>query len=424
MLGAVFPRAHARFRASPCVPARFRALSALLFGLALLLLGAVPVAAQGTGSRAAEVAREQAEKATHLEPSRPLWIERKLLEIEQAGGFGVRRGFFVAFGDIKSGSSVSLGPAYGRTFDNGARIIGKAVYSIRNFKLAHVSLHSPPLAQGRLAFDGRVRWQDAPVLPVYALGTSSPQTRADYSETKTEVSGRAAFQPGRFVHLGAGVGFERFKTGGTSGTERSSVEDLFTPLEMPGIGADPEYLHSFASAAFDTGAGAGFSRRGTLLEAVYHDYRQLNDGPFSFQRVDAIARQLIPILHGNWVLDLSLRVSTTEADEGNFVPFFLMPDLGGGSDLRGYANYRFRDRHALLFTAEYRWYVQEYVEMAVFYDAGQVAAHRRDLDFDNLKSDVGIGLRFHTPQTTVMRFEVARGTEGLRLIISFSPAIR
>lgn len=416
-------RVPARSRAFPPVAARSRALSALIAGLALLL-SPVPAAAQETGSRAAEVAREQAEKATRLEPYRPLWIERKLLEIEQAGGFGVPRGFFVTFGDIKSGSGISLGPAYGRTFDNGAKIIGKAVYSIRNFKLAQLSLYSPPVAQGRLAFDGRVRWQDAPLLPVYELGTFSPRTRADYSETKTEVSGRATFRPVRFVRFGAGAGYERFETGGTSGTARSSVEELFTPVEMPGIGADPEYLHAFASAAIDAGAGAGFSRRGTLLEAVYHDYRQRNDGPFSFQRVDAIARQLIPILHGNWVLDLSLRATTTEADDGNLVPFFLMPDLGGGSDLRGYGNYRFRDRHALLFTAEYRWYVQEYVEMAVFYDAGKVAARRRDLDFDNLKSDVGIGLRFHAPQTTVMRFEVARGTEGLRLIIAFSPAIR
>src|SRR5688500_11651674 len=105
MLGAVLPRVHVRFHALPCVPqrsslpdrrvparprafprvaARSRARSAHIAGLALLLLSSVPAAAQETGSRAAEVAREQAEKATRLEPSRPLWIERKLLEIEQA----------------------------------------------------------------------------------------------------------------------------------------------------------------------------------------------------------------------------------------------------------------------------------------------------------------------------------------------------
>ena len=75
-------------------------------------------------------------------------------------------------------------------------------------------------------------------------------------------------------------------------------------------------------------------------------------------------------------------------------------------------SYRFRDRHSILATAEYRWYVQEYVEMAIFYDAGKVVPRKGDLDFTGLKSDIGIGLRFHTPQTTVLRFEVARSTRA------------
>jgi outer membrane protein assembly factor BamA len=193
---------------------------------------------------------------------------------------------------------------------------------------------------------------------------------------------------------------------------------------MPGIDADPEYIHSFATAGIDSRAGPGFSRSGTQLQAWLHDYRQQNDGPYSFRRLDGVARQLIPILHGNWVIDLSVRASTTDADDFNEVPFFLMPDLGGAGELRGFSNYRFRDRHSILATAEYRWYVQEYVEMALFYDAGKVVPRKGDLDFTGLKSDFGIGLRFHTPRATVLRFEVARSNEGLRLIFGFGPAIR
>jgi hypothetical protein len=409
-------------RAFSCASARSRAFI-LLIGLGALLLTPVTAASQGADSRAAEIAREQAEKAGRLEPYRPPWIERRLLEIEQAGGFGAPRGWFVTFGDIKSGSSIALGPAYGRTLDNGVTIVGKAAYSIRNFKLVQFAARSAPVADGRLVFDGRIRWQDAPLLPVYPLGTFSPRSRADYSERKTEVGARATLQAARFVRLGAGLAFEGFATGGAD-SGRASIDELFSPAEMPGLGVDPEYMHTFASAAFDSGAGAGYSRSGTLLGASFHDYRQLDEGPFSFRRVDAIARQLIPILHGNWVIDLSLRAATTDADGRDSVPFFLMPDLGGGSDLRAYSNYRFRDRHALLFTAEYRWYVQEFAEMAVFYDAGKVASRRSDLDFDNMRSDFGIGLRFHTPHTTVLRLEAARGTEGARFIISFSPPIR
>lgn len=395
---------------------------ATLVGLAFLfgVCCAAPTAAQTPDSRAAEIQTQQEEKARKLAPYQRNWFERQFLKIEQAGGFNVANGLFVAVGGIKQGSSFAIGPAYGKTFPNGAAVIAKAAYSIRQFKLAELSAYSAPLSS-RFVLSGRARWVDAPQLAVYPLGPSSPKTRANYSETQTEVSGRAAFRPVRALRFGAGAGFERFETGGATSTRHPSVEALFTAGEMPGIAVDPDYVHSFVSAAIDSRTGPGFSRTGTHLEATLHDYRQQNTGLWSFRRIDGVARQLIPILHGNWVIDLSVRASTTEADGGNQVPFFLMPDLGGGSDLRGFTSYRFRDRHALIATAEYRWYVQEYLEMALFYDAGKVVPRRGDLDFDGLKTDVGIGLRFHSPQATVLRIEVAKSREGLRLIFAFSP---
>jgi hypothetical protein len=392
-------------------------------GLATLLLVA-PAAAQTADSRAAEIARQQEEKARTLSPYRSNWWENTLLSIEEAGGFNVPRGFFVTFGDIKQGSSVALGPAYGKTFQNGASVIVKAAYSIRQFKLAQVFVQAPPFAGGRLTINGRARWQDAPELAVYPLGRTSPKMRANYAEEKTEFSAQALLAPVPFIRVGGGAAFESFETAGAGSARFPSVEELFSAVDMPGIGADPRYMHSFLTAGIDSRTGPGFSRTGTQLQATLHDYRQQNDGPWSFRRVDGIARQLIPILHGNWVIDLSVRASTTDADDGNQVPFFLMPDLGGSRELRGFSNYRFRDRHSIIATAEYRWYVQEYVEMALFYDAGKVVSRKGDLDFTGLKSDVGVGLRFHSPGTTVLRFEVARSNEGVRLIFGFGPAIR
>jgi hypothetical protein len=391
-----------------------------LVAAALFAAVASPAAAQN--SREEALAREQAEKAQSLTPITRNRVERFLLGIESAGGFGVQRGLFFTFGDIKSGSGLALGPAYGRTLKNGAILQAKGAYSIRNFKMVQLFGQAPSMADGKLIVNGRARWQDAPLLPVYALGTAASRDRADYSETKTEVSAQASYRPVRILRFGGGTSFERFDTGPSSG-RNPSVEVRFTPAQMPGIAADPSYLHSHVSAAIDTLEGPGFSRSGSYLGATLHDYRQQNDGPYSFRRTDMMARQLIPVLRGNWVFDLSLRASTTTAADGDTVPFFLMPTLGGGSALRGYGNYRFRDRNALLFTAEYRWYAQEFVEMALFYDAGKVERRRADLDFDGLKSNVGIGLRLHTPGTTLARLEVARGNEGFRLVISFSPAI-
>jgi hypothetical protein len=46
---------------------------------------------------------------------------------------------------------------------------------------------------------------------------------------------------------------------------------------------------------------------------------------------------------------------------------------------------------------------------------------RKSLDFDGLKSSIGAGIRFHTPQTTILRLEVTHSREGMRFIIAFSP---
>jgi len=335
--------------------------------------------------------------------------------MERAGGFGVPHGLFVTFGDIKRGSGFAMGPAYGRVLASGTTVVGKATYSINNYKLLQLSAASAPLLAERLLVSGRIRWQDAPAVRLYALGVDSPNVRTNYAETKTEASTQALFQPVRVLQFGGGVGFERYLTGAAHSTDPRLA--LFA---VPGMGADPTYLHSQASAAIDSRDGPGYSRHGTLLRATVHDYRQQNDGPFTFQRLDGNAEQYLPILHGNWVIFLGLHASTTSATSGNMVPFFLMPDLGGDT-LRGFSNYRFRDRHAINVTAEYRWYAQEFLDAAIFYDAGKVVPDRSSLDFSHFRNSVGAGVRFHTPQMTLLRIEVARSNEGMRILFAFSP---
>ncbi len=157
-----------------------------------------------------------------------------------------------------------------------------------------------------------------------------------------------------------------------------------------------------------------------LLRATIHDFRQQNTGPYSFRRLDGVAEQYLPILSGNWVFYFGVRASTTQTDAGQSVPYFLMPDLGGHY-LRGYGTYRFVDKHSITVTAEYRWYAQEYLDAAIFYDAGKAVPERSQIDFTALNQSYGAGIRLHGPRTTMLRIEVARSHEGTRLIFAFSP---
>jgi hypothetical protein len=388
---------------------------ALLTGL--LLADAAAALAQEPESRAAELAAEQEQKARSLAPYRRGWIERKLLEIEDAGGFGAARGFVVTSGDIKRGSGASLGPAYGQIFKNGTVFQAKAVFSVRNAKVVQASVKAPQFFNHRLAIAARVRWQNAPNVVFHGLAPGVEPINAWYDETQSELSAIAAYRPVRRLRLEAGTGLQRFET---SVADKTGLIGAGLFVGVPGVGADPEYLHSFGSAAIDSRDHEGYSRHGSLLRATIHDFNQQNSGPYSFRRFDGAAEHYVPILSGNWVLYFGLHASTTQTGAGESVPHFLLPDLGG-SDLRGFSNYRFVDRHSLAVTAEYRWYAQEYLDGAIFYDAGKAVPERSQLDFSDLNHSYGAGIRLHGPRTTLLRIDVARSREGTRLIFAFSP---
>ena len=66
--------------------------------------------------------------------------------------------------------------------------------------------------------------------------------------------------------------------------------------------------------------------------------------------------------------------------------------------------------------------INRYLDLALFYDAGTVAARREDLDFDRLEDDFGVGIRFHGPFATPLRVELAKSHEGLALVFASTPS--
>jgi Omp85 superfamily domain len=391
----------------------FRLASAVSF--LLLSTGGVSFA-QELESRAKEQRDQQEEKADSPLTLLPSLIKERLPNGVKDGG--APHGFAPAFGDIKRGSGFAPGVAYGYELPTGGVIVLKGAYSIHNYKVAQIAAQSAPLAAGRLIFRGRARWQDAPSVRLYGLGSDSPDFRTAYAETKTEVSSEAAWTPARVIRFVAGIGLERFDTGLAHNEEEPDRFVLFAG--MPGAGADPRYVHSQASAAIDLRDSPGYSRRGSLLSAGFHHFRETNSGPLSFQRVDVVAEQYIPIIRNHSAVFVNLHVATTVTDSSHAVPFFLLPDLGG-HDLRGFPDWRFRDRHAINWTAEYRWFALESLDAAVFYDAGKAVSTRSALDFSGLKSSIGGGVRLHSSRSTFVRLEAAHSREGMRFIIAFSP---
>jgi outer membrane protein assembly factor BamA len=151
-----------------------------------------------------------------------------------------------------------------------------------------------------------------------------------------------------------------------------------------------------------------------------HDYTD-RDERFGFRELDYEVIQHVPILREAWVLSLRGIARTTHNKTDQQVPFFMLPYVGSGSTLRGFTSHRFRDQNGLTLQAEWRIMANRFLDTAIFYDAGKVAARREDLDLKGLKSDYGFGVRFHGPFATPLRIELARSPEGLRFIVATHP---
>jgi outer membrane protein assembly factor BamA len=267
----------------------------------------------------------------------------------------------------------------------------------------------------------RAGWLDAPKVAFYGVGDgSSPATKTSFLYRTTTVGLSARVRAASFVAFGGGIDVLHVDSG--AGTGGTSIEKRFTAADTTGLGAAPNYLRSRLFAEVDSRDSPGYTRSGGLYRVDVSDYHQTSAGPYGFRRVDAEVDHFIPVLRENWVIALRAVASRTDTSRGNVVPYFLMPDLGGSSELRGYPSWRFRDRNRLLLSGEYRWMAGQFVDMALFLDAGRVAAQWNDVDVKSLRRSYGIGVRLHTPAATVVRVEVARTrNEGTSLILGFGP---
>ena len=397
-----------------------------LFGILMtvtLVSGAATAAFAQTSepdSRQAVVEQAQSEKAGSLHPYVPSRAERLITQLENAL-VNATTTWHPYFQNAYSGGGFALGAGYMRHVSPYNFVDVRGSYSVSGYKLAEAEFSAPRLfhRRGQLSMIGG--WRDATEVGFYGFGSNTTlSNRANYAFDQPYGGARMTFWPTRRLFmLRGGVDVARWSL--TDPTGRSpSVEAVYTPATLPGLGTVTTLRHSQATVGIDSRLSDGYARRGGFYGVTAHDFSD-NDSRFGFRQVDYEAIQHIPILRETWVISLRGLASTTWRKNGQQIPFFALPSLGGGSNLRGFSSWRFRDQNSLLLQAEWRIMVNRFFDTAVFYDTGKVAAQRADLDLHGMKSDYGFGVRLHGPFATPLRIEVARSPEGSRLVVSTSP---
>ena len=368
-------------------------------------------------TREAAIEQEQAEKVKTLHPYVPGKAEALLNRAENILVNGVPS-WHPYFESADYGGGFTLGAGYAHHVSAYNLLDVRGSYTILGYKRVEAEFTAPRLFHRRGSLTLVGGWREATQAAFYGLGMgTSTDDRTDFDFRQPYGRGTLTFWPTRrLLMLRGGLELSQWSQRPAQG-DFPSVERVYTPATLPGLGTKTTYLHSQGTVGFDWRTSPGYSRRGGFYGVTLHDYTD-RDERFGFREIDYEAIQHIPILREAWVISLRAIARITDSKAGQEVPFFLLPYVGSGSTLRGFTSHRFRDRNGLTLQAEWRIMANRFLDTAVFYDAGKVAARRADLDLDGLKSDYGIGVRFHGPVSTPLRIEVAKSPEGARLIVS------
>jgi len=373
----------------------------LLRSFLLFCLLTAPAYAQEPGpqTRAGTLALERAEKATALDPPVPGRLERALLSLEN-GRFFERllmppEGFYPKIGNVTPGSGFAIGPGYRKAglIGDQTHFTAFGVASLQKYWMLEARLDAPELADGRLFAATYVRRYDYPEEDFFGLGPDSlRESHTTYALRSTDVGGAAGVRVTPWFLLGSTV-------------------DVLTP-RVSGLPDQAEFVRAGVTAEINTRQPRGNPRQGGRYLLAYQRFNGLDGRGSDFDRVEADVQQYISLYKNRRVLALRGFVSTSDAAAGAVVPFYLQRTLGGPDNLRGFHQFRFRDRNVMLLQAEYRWEIFTAMDGAIFYDAGKVASRVEDLNFSDLESDYGIGFRFGTSNGVFLRVEGAFGSSG------------
>jgi hypothetical protein len=389
-----------------------KARTRLTLTLTLVSIAVGAAAAQAQGTRAETIRQQQAERQQRVAPPKPNMAERTIDRLEDWGFItGAPRGFYPWLGSVYPGGGVAGGAGGRKEFGDDGSLNVFGGYSIRSYTIGQADLALPTFAKTRGTITLSGQYIDAPDVKYYGIGNESSkdgQTYFGYSPSRG--GARFDFAVSRNFTAGGEVSYLDVAT--SAGRTGPSTDAQYEPADTPGLEFSQfTFVKSTARATFDWRRRLGYAGSGGVYRAHVDDYRDRDHGRYSFRSLEAEALQLIPVLRANWVIMLRGVATITDVDASNDVPFFLMPSIGGGASVRGYPDFRFRDRNRVVMNAELRWTPARFMDMVLFYDAGKVEARRQDLDFDALKKSYGGGMRLIGPNGYAVRLEAAHSRE-------------
>ena len=377
-------------------------------------------------SRAAEIIAARQAKTGRLAPEVNSGLEHQLLSLKEnkileritAGIGGVR----LKMGGLATNGGFALGPEYLRHNQSGRfqfRVAAQG--SAKLFQKYDTEFDVTRFGRDRLFLNFYAVHHNYPELEFYGPGPDSRKTgRSNYRLEDTAVDGNLGIRLMPHLSLVASAGYVWNNVGPGTAKNLISTEREFEPAQAPGIDHQADFLRYGGFLQFDYRDRPGGPRRGGNYFVQFSRFEDRTRSLHHFDRIDVELQQYVPLFNERRVIALRAKTTLTETQPGQSVPFYMQPILGGSESLRGYRPYRFRDNNLLLFNVEYRYEVFSGLDMALFADAGKVVPRRGLINFKNLESSVGFGMRFNVRNNVFMRLDVGFSQEGFQVWVKFN----
>lgn len=398
-----------------------------VFTLFLLAFGWPLAAQQQPASRQEQLRLLRERKQQNIAAPVRTKVEQFLYEFREqhflerfAAGY---KGFHSKIGGLTTGSGFALGTEFRQerlwsgVLDFRASVQG----SLKRYERAEFQLAMPRLANERIFLNFTATYRNFPQEDFFGLGPDSrQQDRTNFRLEDTTLLGSMGLRWWRKrFSLGVQGGGVAVNVGPGTDSRFASTERVFNARNAPGLEQHPDYYLLGAFARYDWRDEPSNPRSGGNYILQWNLYGDRNTSHYSFRRYEAELQQYLPFFNRRRVFAFRAKTALTDTSPGQGVPFYVQPTLGGSEDLRGFREFRFRDRNLVVYNLEYRWEVFSGMDMALFGDAGKVFPNRSDFSLSNLEGAYGIGFRFNQAKAVFLRVDVGHSHEGTRFFFKF-----
>jgi outer membrane protein assembly factor BamA len=152
-------------------------------------------------------------------------------------------------------------------------------------------------------------------------------------------------------------------------------------------------------------------------------YWDVNNNTYAFWKISTDVTKYVHLFYDR-AFGFRIAAEITEPVGGRKIPFYYLSELGRTETIRGFTRGRFRDKHMILGSLEYRFPLMKRdnfqlgLEACYFIDVGQVSENIfQEFSLKDLHVGFGGGFRLFSYNGRILQVLLSKSKDGFRLYV-------